>query len=68
MIDRVWMLVNVKDGGVWYSPPATNAADCWKNALKWECATSGVSPSPEWYEIKRLAGWRARKVEIHKHT
>ena len=62
-LDSVWMIVDMS-GNVWYSPPATNAADAWDNARQWEQWCKGGQCIIGWTEEMKLCGYRAKKVEI----
>ncbi len=66
MLDSVYMLVNNETGAIWYSPPATNAKECWERAEDWEQLNLGGASIIGWADNMRAKGWRAVKVSICK--
>ncbi len=69
-MDRVYMLVRPAKGdvpaSVWYSPPARNTSDCWRNAEEWEQWCRGGACIVGWREDMKRKGYRAQQARIEK--
>lgn len=71
MIDSVYVLLDVKKGNLFYSPPATNVPDCWRNAARWD-ALEGNGHADDvdsvyvagFRKSMKSVGWRAVRVNV----
>lgn len=63
MTHYMWMLMNKHNNAIWFSPPASSAAQTWENAKLWEQVITPQKDVSHWVSDMKRMGWKAKRIK-----